>query len=127
MTQQIAQKKTPQTSPPDPQSSPPPPEVVGPAAQDGAQPRSALDSAAFDRLGGLEVTATVELGSARLLLREVAGFAPGTAVRLDRLVGEPVDLTVNGRLFGRGDVVVVGDHLGLRLTELVGDRSLGES
>jgi flagellar motor switch protein FliN/FliY len=127
MTQQMAQNDPRQATPPDRQNSPPPPEAAGLAAQDRAQPRSALDSAAFDRLGGLEVTATVELGSARLLLREVAGLAPGAAVRLDRLVGEPVDLTVNGRLFGRGDVVVVGDHLGLRLTELAGDRPLGGS
>ena len=74
----------------------------------------------FDRLADIEVLATVELGSAELLVRDLAGLAPGSVVELDRLVGEPADLKVNGRLFARGEVVVVEDQLGFRITHLVG-------
>jgi len=70
------------------------------------------------RLGAIEVRAAVELGAAELLLRDIAALSPGSVVRLDRGMGDPADLTVNGRLFARGDVVVVDDHLGLRITEL---------
>jgi len=42
-------------------------------------------------------------------------------VRLDRLTGEPADLVVNGRPFARGEIVIVDDHLGLRVTELLGE------
>jgi len=72
----------------------------------------------LSRLGDIEVRAAVEVGAAELSLRDVAALGPGSVVRLDRLVGDPAELTVNGRLFARGDLVVVGDRLGLRITDL---------
>ena len=72
----------------------------------------------LSRLGDIEVRAAVEVGAVDLLLRDVAALEPGSVVLLDRLVGEPAELTVNGRLFARGDLVVVGDRLGLRITGL---------
>jgi flagellar motor switch protein FliN/FliY len=78
-----------------------------------------VDPGALRRLGGIEVRAAVELGTAELLLRELAALGPGSVVRLDRTVGEPAELTVNGRLFARGELVVVGDHLALRITQLI--------
>ena len=56
---------------------------------------------------------------AELLVREIAALVPGSVVKLNRLVGESADLTVNGRLFAHGDIVVVEDNLGLRVTKLV--------
>jgi flagellar motor switch protein FliN/FliY len=79
----------------------------------------------LSRLGDIEVRAAVEVGAADLLLRDVAALEPGSVVRLDRLVGEPAELTVNGRLFARGDLVVVGDRLGLRITGLTDGVSTG--
>jgi len=73
----------------------------------------------FARLGDIEVQATVEVGTAELLVRDLAALAPGFVIELDRLVGEPADLKVNGRLFARGEVVVVEDQLGFRITQLV--------
>jgi len=73
----------------------------------------------FARLGDIEVNATVELGRAELRLRDLARLGPGSIVRLDRLTGEPADLMINGRPFARGEIVVINDHLGLRLTELL--------
>ncbi len=78
-----------------------------------------IDPGALRRLGGIEVRAAVELGTAELLLRELAALGPGSVVRLDRTVGEPAELTVNGRLFARGELVVVGDQLALRITQLI--------
>ena len=75
------------------------------------------------RLGGIEVNAAVELGRAELRLRDLARLGAGSVVRLDRLIGEPADLVVNGRPFARGEIVIVEDHLGLRVTELLGEQA----
>jgi len=85
------------------------------AAPAAAEPGAA---AGLDHLGRIRVRAAVELGTVELLVREVAALSPGSVVQLDRLVGEAADLTVNGVLVARGSVVVVDDHLGLRITEL---------
>ncbi len=75
---------------------------------------------ALERLGDIVVQATVELGRAELLVRDLAGVGPGYVVQLDRMVGEPAELKVNGRLFARGEVVVLEDQMGFRVTQLVG-------
>ncbi len=82
------------------------------------RPPSAEDVLA--RLGDIEVQATVELGRAELLVRDLARVGPGHVVELDRLVGEPAELKVNGRLFAKGEVVVLEDQLGFRVTQLAG-------
>jgi flagellar motor switch protein FliN/FliY len=89
--------------------------------------KTPADTNSLTRLGGIEVRAAVELGAADLLLRDLAALGNGSVVRLDRLVGEPADLTVNGRLFAHGDLVLVGDRLGFRITDVIGaaDRSRG--
>ena len=93
-----------------------------PAPSDRAEVEEGSDANAFSdlaRLGEIQVKAAVELGTAELLVREIAALVPGSVVKLNRLVGESADLTVNGRLFARGDIVVVEDNLGLRVTKLV--------
>lgn len=101
----------------DPTGNEPAPEVDQRVHQATAPPL--IDPRALRRLGGIEVRAAVELGTAELLLRELAALGPGSVVRLDRTVGEAAELTVNGRLFARGELVVVGDHLALRITQLI--------
>ena len=71
-------------------------------------------------LQDVEVKVTVELGGASLSLAEVAALRPGVKMRIDRAAEDPVDIRVNGRLFGRGRLVVVGDHYGVELLEVVG-------
>ena len=71
-------------------------------------------------LGDVEMTVTVELGRVRLPLRELLRLQEGTVVELERLAGAPVDVLANGTPIARGDVVVVGDELGVRISELVG-------
>ena len=83
----------------------------------GAGPGPAGD---LDLLADVELTVTVELGRIRLPLRELLRLQEGSVVELDRLAGAPVDVLANGTPVARGDVVVVGDELGVRISELLG-------
>lgn len=67
----------------------------------------------------VEMTLTAELGRTRLPLRQVLDLAPGAVLELDRTAGSPADVMVNGRLIARGEVVVVDEDYGLRITEIV--------
>ena len=62
---------------------------------------------------------TVELGRVRMLIKDVLELSSGSIVELDRVAGEPVDLLVNGRLVAKGEVVVIEENFGIRLTEIV--------
>jgi flagellar motor switch protein FliN len=62
---------------------------------------------------------TVELGRAELPLGEVLALAPGAVVELDRFPGEPLDLYANGRLIARGEIIVLNDIFGFRVTEVL--------
>ena len=74
----------------------------------------------LDLLGDVALTVTVELGRVRLPLRELLALQEGSVLELDRLAGAPVDVLANGTPVARGDVVVVGDELGVRISELLG-------
>lgn len=67
----------------------------------------------------VEMTLTAEIGRARLPVRQVLDLAPGAVIELDRVAGSPADLMVNGRLIARGEVVVIDEDYGLRVTEIV--------
>ena len=61
----------------------------------------------------------VELGRTRMLVRQVLELRAGSVVELDRMAGDSVDVLINNRLMARGEVVVVDDKFGIRITELV--------
>ena len=65
------------------------------------------------------VTLSLEVGRARMSVRDLLQLAPGAIVELDRLAGEPLDVLVNGVRIARGEVVVVNDKFGIRLTDVV--------
>ena len=67
----------------------------------------------------VEVPVSVEVGGTRMSLREVLDLASGSVVRLDKRADEPVDLRVNGKLIARGEVVMIDDCYGLRITKIV--------
>ena len=67
----------------------------------------------------IPVELKVEIGSSRLTIREVLNLAPGSIVELDRTAGSPADLIVNGTLVGQGDIVVVDESYGIRISRLV--------
>jgi flagellar motor switch protein FliN/FliY len=73
----------------------------------------------MDLLLDIPLEATVELGRVRMLIRDVLELSSGSIVELERVAGEPVDLLVNGRLVAKGEVVVIDDNFGIRITEIV--------
>lgn len=62
---------------------------------------------------------SVELGRVKMMVREVLGLGTGAIIEIDKAAGEPVDVMVNGRLVARGEVVVIEDNFGVRITEIV--------
>jgi flagellar motor switch protein FliN len=81
----------------------------------------------LERLHDVPVELAVEIGRTRMTIGETLALGPGAIVTLNRLAGEPVDLLVNGRPIARGEVVVIDEEFGLRITEVVsGGRRLGD-
>ncbi len=76
-------------------------------------------SQSLDMLHEVEMAVTVELGRTKMTVREILGLTPGTVVELDRAAGAPVDVVVNGTLIARGEVVVIDEEFGIRVTEIV--------
>lgn len=72
------------------------------------------------RLSEVPVEVTVEIGRTRMTVGEALGLHPGSIVALQRTSGEPVDLLVNGTLLARGEVVVIDEQFGLRVTQVIG-------
>jgi len=62
---------------------------------------------------------SVELGRTRKLVKEILAMGEGTIIELDKLAGEPVDVLVNQRLVAKGEVVVIDENFGVRITEIV--------
>ena len=80
----------------------------------------------MEALHDVELNVEVILGRARMTLRELLAARPRTTIELDRPVRSPVDVMVNGTLFARGEMVVVGDsEIGVQITEVVGSEPAG--
>ncbi|RYB94245.1 flagellar motor switch protein FliN [Nocardioides oleivorans] len=79
----------------------------------------------LEMLHGVDMEVTVELGRTRLTVRELLALSPGEVLELDRAAGSPADLLVNGHLIARGEVVVVDEDFGLRITEIVDESAAG--
>jgi len=73
----------------------------------------------MDLVLDIPVDVAVELGRTRKLVREVLAMVPGSVVELDRQAGEPVDVMVNGKLLARGEVVVIDENFGVRISEVI--------
>ena len=71
------------------------------------------------RLMDVSLTLSVELGRKKMQIREILDLGPGKIIELDKLAGEPVDLLVNGKMLARGEVVVVDENFGVRITDLI--------
>jgi flagellar motor switch protein FliN/FliY len=89
------------------------------ASVDTGQAVGADRSWGIEMLRDVEMEVTCELGRTRMTVRQLLALAPGDVVELDRLAGSPADLLVNGTLLARGEVVVVDESFGLRITEIV--------
>ena len=73
----------------------------------------------FDMILDIPVQITVELGRTKLSIRNLLQLAHGSVVELDGLAGEPMDVLVNGTLIAHGEVVVVNEKFGIRLTDVI--------
>ena len=73
----------------------------------------------FDMIMDIPVALTVELGRTKISIRNLLQLAHGSVVELDGLAGEPMDVLINGTLIAQGEVVVVNDKFGIRLTDII--------
>ena len=73
----------------------------------------------FDLVRDIPVTLQVELGRTEMMIQDVLELTPGKVIELDRLAGEPLDILINGKLLAKGEVVVVDENFGIRLTSIV--------
>jgi flagellar motor switch protein FliN len=105
-------------------------EVAGPAETVAPAEFTRFPSGAGSALAGgagndinmildIPVQLTVELGRTRIPIKHILQLAQGSVVELDALAGEPMDVLVNGFLIAQGEVVVVNDKFGIRLTDIV--------
>ncbi len=73
----------------------------------------------LDRILDIPLMISAQLGNARMLVKELLQLGPGSVVELDKLAGEPLEVLVNERLVARGEVVMVNEKFGIRLTDVV--------
>ena len=98
-----------------------PAETVAPASFTNFAPTGVTTAAGNDinMILDIPVQLTVELGRTRIPIKHILQLAQGSVVELDALAGEPMDVLVNGYLIAQGEVVVVNDKFGIRLTDIV--------
>src|SRR5579884_1740145 len=89
---------------------------------DAAAPAVPVAASPVDlqRLSAIPVEVSVELGRAQMTVGETLDVHPGSVITLNRMAGEPMDLLVNGTPIARGEIVVVDEQFGLRVTEVLG-------
>ncbi|MES3009240.1 MAG: flagellar motor switch protein FliN [Pseudomonadota bacterium] len=96
-------------------ASPTRPEIFPPLSPNG--PLTQRDD--IDMVLDIPVQLTVELGRTRIPIKHILQLAQGSVIELEALAGEPMDVLVNGFLIAQGEVVVVNDKFGIRLTDIV--------
>lgn len=95
--------------------------VINPASFADLRPQSngRKEKASLDMLMDIGLQVTVELGRTKMSIRDVLAVGPGTVVELNRVAGEPVDILINGKPIAKGEVVVIGDMFGVRVTDIL--------
>ncbi|MCE5284778.1 MAG: flagellar motor switch phosphatase FliY [Pelosinus sp.] len=83
------------------------------------QPSLVLGDTNMNLILDVPLQVTVELGRTRKLIREILELTPGSVLELDKLAGEPVDILANGKLIAKGEVVVIDENFGVRITDIV--------
>ncbi len=86
----------------------------------GASPKGAdAPSQSLDFILDIPLKVTVELGRAKMAIRDVLQLAQGSVIELQKFAGEPLEVLVNEKLVARGEVVVVNEKFGIRLTDII--------
>ena len=99
-------------------------ERAAPATKVGASQRTSEKTAKgkvgnFDFVLDIPLEVTVELGRARMLINDLLQLGQGSVIELTKLAGEPMEILVNQKLIARGEVVVVNEKFGVRLTDII--------
>lgn len=97
---------------------------IQPAQFQNFAPSQNLDGIApenIDLIMDVPLEVTVELGRTSKSIKEILDFSPGTIIELDKLAGEPIDVLVNGKFVAKGEVVVIEENFGIRVTEIIKD------
>jgi flagellar motor switch protein FliN len=97
-------------------ASAPPVEVVLPRL---TEPATRKNGNGMELLLDISLPVTVELGRTRMMIRDILHLAPGSVLELNKLAGEPVDILINDKSIARGEVVVIDENFGVRLTSIV--------
>ncbi len=99
--------------------------VAFPSLSTAGSPSGATN---LNLLMDVQMALTVELGRTKMYIKDILGLGEGSIIELDKLAGEPVDLLVNGKLIAKGEVVVIDENFGVRVTDIVSptDRIKGE-
>ena len=90
----------------------------GAAGGETAAPKK-IETKSLDLILDIPLTVTVELGRCKMLINDLLQLGQGSVIELSKLVGEPLEVLVNDKLVARGEVVVVNEKFGVRLTDIV--------
>ncbi|MHB0886717.1 MAG: flagellar motor switch phosphatase FliY [Bacillota bacterium] len=105
-----------------------PPRLVGSAAMVQVQPAkfeslkpsaTSTDPQNIDLIMDVPLHLTVELGRTKMQVRQILALGTGAVIELDKLAGEPLDVLINGRLIAKGEVVIINENFGVRITDVV--------
>mgnify|MGYP003957968577 FL=1 len=86
---------------------------------DGVAPVTGGETKSLDLILDIPLTVAVELGRSKMLINDLLQLGQGSVIELTKLVGEPLEVLVNQKLVARGEVVVVNEKFGVRLTDIV--------
>lgn len=92
---------------------------AAPAVAQAERRGGATTANGIDFILDIPMQVSVQLGSTRMLVRELLQLGQGSVIELDKLAGEPMEVLVNNKLVARGEVVVVNEKFGIRLTDVV--------
>ena len=87
------------------------------ASEQGEIPQASAQN--LRMLENIEVKLTVEVGGTRISIRDLLKLNEGSVIELDRMAGENLDILVNGTLLAKGEIVLIGESLGIRFTEII--------
>lgn len=79
----------------------------------------ALASGSLDTLLDVSLPVAIEFGRTHMTVQEVLELGSGSVIQLDRMVGEPIDIFISDRKLAEGEVVVIGEHFGVRITRII--------
>ncbi|CAI2717976.1 flagellar motor switch protein FliN [Nitrospina watsonii] len=91
----------------------------GAEAEDDEEGTKSVKDSRLDLILDIPLTVTVELGRSKMLIHDLLQLGQGSVIELTKMVGEPLEVLVNDKLVARGEVVVVNEKFGVRLTDII--------